>query len=236
MSKEKEKQNNENNKNAQDENKKDQGQQQDEKKQDESSEEKNDLQEMLEELEEKDQDELLENIQELKKENKELKQKVNDLSEYEEIAKRSQSQYVSLKKEFESYQKRVEKQKEENKDQELIEIMEKILPIIDNLRTSVENIPEDIQDHDWIEGVKLSYKNIKEKLNELGVHAIDSVGQLPHHDYHEPISKQKVNDEEKDGKIIKEYQRWYVYEKDEDEKNVIRPAKVIVGKLEDDDE
>ncbi len=189
------------------------------------------LEDILKEAKQLEKKELIEEIESLKKENKKLEKQVSKLQDFEEIAKKAQSQYAMIKSEFDSYQTRIEKQKEKNKDKEFIKIVKKVLPMYDNLRLSMLNVPDDLEDNEWVQGVSLSIKNMENKLKDMWVYPIDSVWELPHHDYHEPISTKEVEDEEDEGKILEEVEKGYVYKsKDSKDNQVIRPAKVVVGK------
>lgn len=76
----------------------------------------------------------------------ELQAKVKNL---EEVAKKAQYDYVMLKYDFDSYQRRVEQDGKDNKAQTLIDIMKKLLPLIDQLSYSVDHMPEDLKDNKW---------------------------------------------------------------------------------------
>ncbi len=91
----------------------------------------------------------------------ELEAKIKDL---EEVAKKAQYDYVMLKYDFDSYQRRVEQDAKDNKSQALIDIMKKFLPVIDQLSYSVDHMPEDMKGNTFADGVKLVYDNAMKTL------------------------------------------------------------------------
>ena len=167
----------------------------------------------------KNRPEIIEKLNTLEEENKKLKQ----------IAATIQNQYLSLNEEFEKYRKRIKQQEENKKIEILTDTVKKIIPLIENLRISIENIPEDIKNHKWVEGIVLTYKNLLKILESLNIYQKDSIWQTPNELYHEPISILETKDKNMKWKIIAEHQKCYIY-KNWDKEIVILPAKVIIGK------
>jgi molecular chaperone GrpE (heat shock protein)/8-oxo-dGTP pyrophosphatase MutT (NUDIX family) len=150
------------------------------------------------------------------------------IKELEEIAKKAQYDYIMLKSEFDSYVRRMESDAKEGKVGQLVELAKKLLPIIDQLWQSVAHIPTELLDNNWVSGVKLTYENAIKILQGLGISQIATIGEAPDMELHDPLSVEPVEDKSMKGKIIKEFQPGYVYEKD-GIKKVISAAKVIVG-------
>ncbi len=146
----------------------------------------------------------------------------------EEVAKKAQYDYVMLKYDFDSYQRRVEQDNKEGKSQTLIDIMKKLLPVIDQLSFSVDHMPEDLKGNKWADGVKIVYDNAVKTLASLGIEKIAAIGEEPDSELHEPLSVEPTDDEAMKGKIIKEYEAGYILKQGET-KRVIKAAKVIVG-------
>ncbi len=155
----------------------------------------------------------------------ELQKKLKDT---EEIAKKAQYDYIMLKSEFDSFVRRVEGDNKEAKVQQLVDLVKKLTPIIDQLGQSVSHTPAELEDNTWAAGVKLTYDNAIKTLQWLGISLIPTIGYEPDMELHEPLSVQPTDDESLKGKIIQEFQPWYVYEKD-GIKKVVSAAKVIVG-------
>lgn len=150
------------------------------------------------------------------------------LKDAEEIAKKAQYDYIMLKSEFDSYIRRMESDSKEWKINQLVELSKKLLPIIDQLGQSVSHIPVDLEDNTWAAWVKLTYENAGKTLSGLWISQIPTIWHEPDMELHDPLSVEPTDDESLKGKIIREFQPWYVYEKDW-VKKVITAAKVIVG-------
>lgn len=154
-----------------------------------------------------------------------LQAKVKNL---EEVAKKAQYDYVMLKYDFDSFQRRVEQDAKENKAQTLADVVKKLLPVVDQLSYSVGHMPEELKDNKRADGVKLVYDNAMKTLNSLGIEKIATIGEEPDSELHEPLSMEPAEDETMKWKIIKEYEPGYIL-KQGDTKKVIKAAKVIVG-------
>jgi|GEM_PF-2626587 len=154
-----------------------------------------------------------------------LQAKIKNL---EEVAKKAQYDYVMLKYDFDSYQRRMENDAKENKSQALIDIMKKLLPLIDQLSYSVDHMPEDLKGNKRADGVKLIHDNATKTLHSFGIEKIATIGEEPDSELHEPLSMEPADDESMKGKIIKEYEAGYVLTQGDTTK-VIKAAKVIVG-------
>lgn len=150
------------------------------------------------------------------------------VKELEEIAKKAQYDYVMLKSEFDAFIKRVQSDENEAKLQQFSDLLEKILPIVDQLGQTIDHIPEDLRGNKRVDGVALMYESALNTLQQLSVTRIKTVGETPDVELHDPLGVEPTNDEAMKGKIIKEYSPGYIYEKG-DVKKVIKAAKVIVG-------
>jgi len=103
----------------------------------EEKKEKDNLEKKLEESQHAQDDkryiELEGRIAQLEKEKKEL----------EEIAKRSQYEYVNLKTDFDRYQRQIKESSENMQIDSLLSVVKKFLPFIEDLRKSLENITDE---------------------------------------------------------------------------------------------
>lgn len=133
-----------------------------------------------------------------------------------------------LKSEFDSLVRRTENDSKEGKVNQLVELAKKLTPIIDQLGQTVSHIPAELADNTWASGVKLVYENAIKTLATVGISLIATIGEEPDMELHEPLSVEPTDDDTLKGKITKEFQPGYVYEKDGIRK-VITAAKVIVG-------
>ncbi len=162
--------------------------------------------------------ELKARIAELEKEKKEL----------EEITKRSQYEYINLKTDFDRYQRQIKESSQNMETDSLILVVKKFLPFLEDLRKSLENITDEHMEDPLTKGVQMIYNKFLKTLEGLHIKTIESLWLVPDSFLHEPVSVEPVEDEALKGKIVKEFERGFVYEKDGD-RRVIRPSKVIVG-------
>ncbi len=187
----------------------------------EEKKEKDELQEKLEAAQQHQDDkkyrELEERIFVLEKEKKEL----------EEIAKRSQYEYINLKTDFDRYQRQIKESTQDMEIDSLLSVVKKFLPFIEDLRKSLENITDEHMEDPLTKGVQMVYNKFLKTLEHLHIKSIESIWLVPDSFLHEPVSVQPVEDEQLKGKIIKEFERGFVYHKGDDTR-VIIPSKVIV--------
>ena len=67
--------------------------------------------------------------------------------EFEEIAKRSQYDYLNLKTDFDRYQRQIKESSQNMEIESLLSVVKKFLPFIEDLRKSLETITDEHQ-HD----------------------------------------------------------------------------------------
>ena len=163
---------------------------------------------------------------------RELEEKIvqleRDKKELEEIAKRSQYEYINLKTDFDRYQRQMQESSQTMEIDSLLSVVKKFLPFIEDLRKSLENITDEHKDDPLTKWVQMTYDKFLKTLEHLHIKPIASVWLIPDSFLHEPVSVEPVEDEKMKGKIIREFERGFVYDRNWDKK-VIRASKVIVG-------
>ena len=78
--------------------------------------------------------------------------------------------------EFENFRKRTEKEKSTMYEMGARDMIEKILPIVDNFERGLASIPEDAKGTPFAEGMEKIYKQFQKTLEDAGVKAIEAVG------------------------------------------------------------
>ena len=147
--------------------------------------------------------------------------------EQSEIAIKAQRDYVNLKFDFDRYQRQSQEREKDQETNSLISSIKKILPFVENLRKSLENIPQDQKMQPLSQWVQLVYDNFIKTLESINIFQIKAVWLEPDSILHEPVSVMPVDDKKMKWKIIQEFERWFIYKKD-DKKIVISTSKVIV--------
>ena len=112
--------------------------------------------------------------------------------------------------EFDNFRKRTEKEKSQMYEIGAKDIIEKILPIVDNFERGLGSMNEEEKATPFAEGMEKIYKQLMTTLESLGVKPIDAVGQEFNPDFHNAVMH--VEDEELDETIIaEEFQKGYMY-------------------------
>ncbi len=79
--------------------------------------------------------------------------------------------------EFDNFRKRSEKEKSQMYEIGAKDIIEKILPVVDNFERGLDSIPEEEKGSPFAEGMEKIYKQLMTTLDSLGVKPIKAVGQ-----------------------------------------------------------
>lgn len=132
---------------------------------------------------------------------------------------------MRLQADFDNYRKRVEKEKIEIIKFASVELIEKLLPVLDNFdRAIAEENKRDSKDKSFFEGVELIQKQLIDVLKSEGLSEIDALEKDFDPNYHNAV-QQLESDKHDSNKVIEVYQKGYqVKEK------VIRPSMVVVSK------
>ena len=112
--------------------------------------------------------------------------------------------------EFDNFRKRTEREKSQMYEIGAKDIIEKILPVIDNFERGLAAVPEESKEDPFVEGMERIYKQIMTTLEGVGVKPIEAVGQEFNPDFHNAVMH--VEDEEAGENIItEEFQKGYMY-------------------------
>ena len=132
-----------------------------------------------------------------KKEKDKFEQQIEDLTDR---LKRSMA-------EFDNYRKRTEKEKSSMYIIGAKDIVEKMLPIVDNFERGLAQAPED---DPFAEGMKMIYKQMMTAFDEMGVKAIEAVGKEFDPNLHNAVMH--VEDESVgENVVVEEFQKGYTY-------------------------
>ena len=112
--------------------------------------------------------------------------------------------------EFDNFRKRTEKEKSQMYEIGAKDIIEKILPVVDNFERGIAAVPEEEKSNPFAEGMEKIYKQLMTTLEEIGVKPIEAVGKEFDPDFHNAVMH--VEDEEVGENIItEEFQKGYLY-------------------------
>lgn len=139
-----------------------------------------------------------------KKGKKEKKDKRDE--QIEELTDRVKRQMA----EFDNFRKRTEKEKAQMFETGAKNIIEKILPVVDNFERGLAAIPEEDKGNAFAEGMEKIYKQMVTVLEEAGVTAIPAVGQEFDPNLHNAVMH--VDDDAVgENIVVEEFQKGYKY-------------------------
>ena len=125
--------------------------------------------------------------------------------------------------EFDNFRKRTEKEKSQMYEVGAKDIIEKILPVVDNFERGLGSVPEEEKNAPFVEGMEKIYKQLMTTLDSLGVKPIKAVGQEFNPDFHNAVMH--VEDEEFGENVVaEEFQKGYMYRE-----SVVRHSMVKVA-------
>lgn len=112
--------------------------------------------------------------------------------------------------EFDNFRKRTEKEKSQMYEIGAKDIIEKILPVVDNFERGLDSVPEEEKGTPFAEGMEKIYKQLMTTLEGIGVKPIEAVGKEFNPDFHNAVMH--IEDEELGENIIaEEFQKGYTY-------------------------
>lgn len=112
--------------------------------------------------------------------------------------------------EFDNFRKRTEKEKSQMYEIGAKDVVEKILPVVDNFERGLQAVPEEQREDPFVNGMEKIYKQMMTALEEIGVKPIEAVGQEFNPDFHNAVMH--VEDEELgENTIAEEFQKGYMY-------------------------
>jgi molecular chaperone GrpE len=136
-----------------------------------------------------------------KKEKKDpLKEKVEELND----------RVMRQMAEFENFRKRTDKEKAQMFEQGQANVLEKLLPVIDNFERGLAAVPEDEKDGAFADGMNKIYKQLMKQVEDLGVTPIEAVGKEFDPNLHNAVM-QVESAEYESGFVAQELQKGYMF-------------------------
>lgn len=112
--------------------------------------------------------------------------------------------------EFENFRKRTEREKQAMFETGARSVIEKILPIVDNFERGLATVPEANSEDPFVDGMNRIYKQLLTELDNIGVKAIEAVGQEFDPNLHNAVM-QVASEEYESGVVAQELQKGYTY-------------------------
>ena len=112
--------------------------------------------------------------------------------------------------EFENFRKRTDKEKAQQFEMGQANILEKLLPIVDNFERGLATVPEEEKDGAFADGMNKIYKQLMKQLEDLGVTPIEAVGKEFDPNFHNAVMQVESNEYES-GIVAQELQKGYMF-------------------------
>ena len=129
-----------------------------------------------------------------------LKEKVDELND----------RVMRQMAEFENFRKRTDKEKAQMFEQGQSNVLEKLLPVIDNFERGLAAVPEEEKDGAFADGMNKIYKQLVKQLEDLGVTPIEAVGKEFDPNLHNAVM-QVQSEEFESGVVAQELQKGYMF-------------------------
>ncbi len=129
-----------------------------------------------------------------------LKEKVDELND----------RLVRQMAEFDNFRKRTDKEKAQMFEQGQGNVLEKLLPVIDNFERGLAAVPEEEKDGAFADGMNKIYKQLVKQLEDLGVTPIEAVGKEFDPNFHNAVM-QVESEEYESGIVAQELQKGYKF-------------------------
>ena len=124
--------------------------------------------------------------------------------------------------EFDNFRKRTDREKSQMYEIGAKDVIEKILPVVDNFERGLEAAAGE-EENPFMKGMEQIYKQLMTTLEDIGVKSIEAVGKEFDPDFHNAVMH--VEDEEVGENIItEEFQKGYMYRE-----SVVRHSMVKVA-------
>lgn len=142
------------------------------------------------------------------------------LAEKNQLIEEKDDLYKRLQADFDNFRRRTRQEKEELGVVVTGEVIQEILPVIDNLERALKSDTEDASA--LMAGVEMIYKQLMQTMEKIGTAPIEAVGKQFDPNYHEAVMRVEDNEKE-DGIVVDELQKGYITLG-----RVIRPSMVKV--------
>lgn len=152
-----------------------------------------------------------------------------DLTEQLTQAKAQAAEYLDgwqrARAEFANYKRRTDQERSDMIATAGVDVLKRMLPIIDDFERAARTLPDDLKDHVWVNGVMLIHRKMLGVLDASNVKAIPvNPGDVFDPNLHEAVTHEDA-EQYSSGQIIAELQRGYKMGD-----RVLRPAMVRVAK------
>src|SRR5438067_8173530 len=147
-------------------------------------------------------------------------------AELESELAESKDRHLRLAADFDNYKKRSRQEQLETIQHASAELIGRLLPVLDDLRSALEHKPAGV-DEAWSKGLELGVRKLEEALSAHGLEPIASVGARFDPKFHEAGAHEESNEHPEDT-VVSELRRGYRIRD-----RVVRPSLVKVSRRPD---
>jgi molecular chaperone GrpE len=133
-----------------------------------------------------------------------------------------QDRWMRKSAEFDNYRKRIERERREQADQKVVDLLLELLLVVDDFDRALTVDAADVPS--YRKGVELIHTKLQDLLRKHNVKSIDSVGADFDPNLHQAVAHE-VSPEHREGEVIGELRRGYMMGD-----RLLRPAMVRVAK------
>ena len=112
--------------------------------------------------------------------------------------------------EFENFRNRSEKEKSAMFEIGAKSVVEKMLPVVDNLERGFDGLSDEEKETPFAKGIEAVYKQLLTGLEEIGVTPIEAVGKEFDPNFHNAVMHDE-DDSDASNQVIEEFQKGYMY-------------------------
>ncbi len=143
------------------------------------------------------------------------------ISDLEDQLSQTNDKYLRLLAEFTNFRNRTQREKSDLVKTASKDVIKDLLPVIDDFERAFKADPENEANN----GFQLIYNKLKTTLENLGVKAMETVGEAFDPEFHDALTKIPAPSKDLKGKVVDEIEKGYFLKG-----TIIRHAKVVVGK------
>ncbi|MFH1530678.1 MAG: nucleotide exchange factor GrpE [Pseudomonadota bacterium] len=147
----------------------------------------------------------------------------------ERLLEQTRSAYRNREKELEAARERLERDREKHLERARVNLLERLFEPMDNLDRSLSSAADwsglDERTEGLLDGLTMVRRQLRDRLEELGLERFEPLGELFDPNIHEALSVVPVKDREMDGKVVEVWEPGYRCGE-----VIIRAAKVVVGR------
>ena len=179
---------------------------------------------------EEEKDEVVRDTEHTEKDKEEKPKKKVKLSKSEQIKELQyekaelNDKYLRLFSEFDNFRKRMNKEKIDIIKTASKDVIEGLLPVLDDFDRALQHLNDQGADEETIKGVELIYNKLFNNLKSKGLEPMDSKGKEFDTDFHDAVTQIPAPTEDLKGKVVDVAEKGYLLNG-----TIIRHAKVIVG-------